>query len=77
MKTLVKGICSSHTAKATSWAQKVFMDWRSERNGRSDEQCPADLFDKCDVSKLNHWLARFVVEVRRQDGEPYPPKQSI
>ena len=76
MKGLSKGHVPANTAKSTSWAQKVFLDWRAERNGRSDsdEQCPADLLDKCDVSKINYWLARFVVEVRRQDGQPYPPK---
>ena len=33
-----------------------------------------DLFENPDVPRLNNWLARFVAEVRRQDGNPYPPK---
>ena len=74
MKTLLKGFVPTNTEKATTWAHKVFLDWRAERNELDDEQCPVDLFDEGDVGKLNYWLARFVVEVRRQDGKPYPPK---
>ena len=25
------------------------------------------------MESLNYWLARFVVEIRREDGQPYPP----
>ncbi len=27
----------------------------------------------CRSDELDHWLTRFVLEVRRQDGKPYPP----
>jgi uncharacterized NAD(P)/FAD-binding protein YdhS len=46
----------------------------AERNKKSDEVCPEDLLDNPDPKKLNYWLLHFVAEVRRQDGQPYPPK---
>ena len=36
--------------------------------------CVPSLFEKPDAEKLNRWLSRFVVEARRQDGEPYPAR---
>ena len=58
------------------WAVRTFDAWRDERNANSEmgEKCPLDLFEKPDEEKLNRWLSRFVVEARRQDGEPYPAR---
>ena len=75
MAILSKGFVPSNTIKNTTWAFKVFLDWRAERNStEEEEQCPRDLFDNPSVSIINYWLCRFVTEVRRQDGNPYPPK---
>ena len=41
-----------------------------------EDQVPEDFLDQNFAERstpLNHWLSRFVVEVRRQDGENYPP----
>ena len=55
---------------------RVFEQWRVERNrATSDdgEMCPSNLL-QCPVQvSLNYWLSRFVVEARREDGQPYPP----
>ena len=48
---------------------KVFSEWRSARDG--DEKCPSDLFEN---PTTGYWLPRFINEVRRTDGEPYPPR---
>ena len=34
----------------------------------------ADILERPNASVLNFWLARFIAEVRRSDGKPYPPK---
>ena len=36
--------------------------------------CPPSLLEKPIVDELNKWIPRFVNEVRRQDGEYYPPR---
>ena len=37
----------------------------------NDGKPPEDL-DSLKVEQLSFWLSRFVVEVRRKDGKPYP-----
>ena len=52
---------------------RVFTAWREEHNKRSTEQCPIDLLENLQVSVLDNWLSAFVVEVRREDSQQYPP----
>ena len=44
------------------------MQWDEEKDGQS----PEDLLDSSKVEQLSFCLSRFVVEVRREDGKPYP-----
>ncbi len=82
MSVISKGFVLPNTLKSTAWAVGVFLEWRAERNRKaaltpetgSREECPEDLLDNPDTQKLNYWLSRFVTEVRRQDGQPYPPR---
>ena len=54
---------------------RVFCEWRDQRNSKEDScYCPDDLLDDPVPEKLNYWLCRFISEVRRQDGNPYPPR---
>ena len=72
---ITKGYTPSNTAKNTSWSVRVFQEWCIARKGCSkDEACNPHLIDSPDVESLNFWMPRFVAEVRRQDGKPYPPK---
>ena len=71
---LAKGFVPENTKKNNSWALKVFNDWKSQRSTEDGEQCPDDLLENPDVTKLNYWLSRFVAEVRRADGNAYPPR---
>jgi hypothetical protein len=68
---LSKGFVPKNTQRNNTWALKLFQEWRADRNKRSEKQCPEDLLDP---KKLDHWLSRFVTEVRKQDGQPYLPK---
>lgn len=73
--TIEKGYVPENTKKSTTWAVGVFNDWRAARgSGSSDEVCPANLFECVNKDELNYWLPRFINEVRRQDGEFYPPR---
>ena len=77
MQTICEGFVPKNTQKATDWARRVFDEWRINRNKRSDEKCPSTLLVSPDVRALNYWLSRFVLEVRRADGEPYPASSLV
>ena len=68
MDQVCRGFVPKNTKKATSWALRVFQQWRMHRNS-----CPENLLEQPNSELLNHWLARFVVEIRREDSQPYPP----
>ena len=51
----------------------LFKEWALKRNVSAEEQCPVDLVQKPDPKVLKFWLCRFVTEVRKKDGSPYPP----
>ena len=73
---VTKGYIPPNTAKNTTWAMRVFEEWCCARNKKctGDEVCGANVLDSPVTDSLNFWIPRFVAEVRRQDGEPYPPK---
>ncbi len=69
----VRLVLVTNTEKCTKWSLKVFGDWIASRKG-SDDECPVDLLVKQTPEDLDNWLSRFVVEVRRNDGCPYPAR---
>ena len=51
MGTICRGVVPSNTKKATSWAVRVFEEWRRERNATATgEQCPLELLEKLSVA---------------------------
>ena len=59
--------------KSTNWAVIVWRDWskyRKQTCSAPDEHPPHIL--TCQVSELNNWLCRFVLEIRCKNGKPYP-----
>ena len=73
---ITKGYVPMNTQKSTNWAVKVFNEWRGSRSSLDDGECPSDLHvpEVGDADKLNFWLPRFINEVRRTDGNAYPPR---
>ena len=66
--------------KKWAWALRAFEEWRRERNlaiskdGDSVEQKLHASLEEMSDDHLDHFLARFVAEVRKVDGKEYPGK---
>ena len=67
-------IVPANTQKATKWAVGAFEDWVSQRNKRSEEQCPPDVLMTDDGELLCKWLCVFVTKLRKADGSEYTPR---
>ena len=54
---------------------KVWTDWAKSRNQKllPPEQPFSLVLYELTVSEIDFWLSRFVLEVRKKNGEPYPP----
>ncbi|XP_041350763.1 uncharacterized protein LOC121369771 [Gigantopelta aegis] len=59
---------SANTWKNTKQALGVFEDWRDQQ---VDDIPDLTHFS---VEDINKWLSRLLIEVRKADGSPYPPK---
>ena len=77
MQRICEGFVPKNTKKANNWARRVLEEWRDNRNKCAIEKCPSTLLERPEVGALNYWLARFVVEVRWTDGEPYPASSIV
>ena len=61
------------TQQNTTWAVSVLDQWVQNRNQLSIEKCLKDLLRvKHPVPVIDHWLAAFILEARRRDGDFYP-----
>ncbi len=74
IKTLSLKQVPKKTQDATKWVLTTFNTWRESHNLHSSVKCPTDIFDRQDSATLNYWLKIFAVEVRKVNGEQYPPK---
>lgn len=65
------------TQQCNSWALGVFRSWADNRNKETPLdalKCPTDLLEGLrPLAELDMWLALFILEVRRGDGDYYPP----
>jgi hypothetical protein len=66
------------TRKQTNWSLSVWSQWSSYRQENlienSKRQFPLSAkLTEMPVDAISFWLAKFVVEVRRSDGQPYLP----
>jgi len=60
------------TQKDTLWCISLLRDWIGERNKRCQEQVPTD-FCAQSIGTTQHWMCRFILEVRKKDGSCYLP----
>lgn len=69
-----------NTQSANSWATAVWRDWARFRNTHDStiqelgSPIPEDIGDFMEFCSMDFWMQRFVHEIRRQDGKPYPPE---
>ena len=64
-----------NTERSTTWAVKIFDDWRRSRNATATtDLCPENIFNHEDNSIICQWLCKFVTEVRKMMGQEYTPR---
>lgn len=65
------------TRQSTAWSVNVYRTWATHRNDQidtlqdDDPSVPVD-FKTSIAEEINYWLTRFILEVMRSDGKPYP-----
>ena len=70
------------TRQSTAWSVNVYRVWAEYRNtqietlGDEYRSVPVDL-GTTPVEEVNYWLTRFILEVMRGDGKPYPANSSL
>ena len=81
LETISKGFVPQNTEKNTKWAFSTFRQWIVSQNQRSTvgETIDVDILSKpvdkdSECTELCRVLCLFVVEARKTNGEPYPPK---
>ena len=63
-----------NTSKSTSWAINIWKEWTTHRRTVCHPlNCPPHIL-LCQPEELNQWLSKFVLEIRRKDGQQYPPQ---
>ena len=70
---------AKNTFKATKWVQGNFTQWRLSRNYRfacePDKQVPEKLLECAyDPGVVSTWLALYIAETQKENGDCYPPK---
>ena len=64
------------TRQSTLWAVNVWKAWAKQRKCIEDDEKKYLLYDNIldmSVESLSFWLSKFVIEVRKENGEEYPP----
>ena len=65
------------TRQTTSWSVNVYRAWAEYRNCQIEtvqdkyKSVPTEL-QHTPAEEINYWLTRFILEVMRGDGQPYP-----
>lgn len=76
-KSEIAGRVPANTQRTTKWAVDIFNEWRMYRNSLEmtvlDTKWPIPDLKDGETSLLDYWLARFITEIKKQDGSPYPP----
>ena len=68
----MEGETPANTERSTTWAVKIFDDWRRAQNATATattDLCPENIFiNHEDNSIICQWLCKFVTEVRKTTG---------
>ena len=69
-----KGYVPSNTARNTKWAVANFESWRLSLG---KDLYPEDILLTDDSELLCSCLCKYVLDTRKESGEPYPPKSIL
>ena len=70
-----RGYMPQNTAYDTQKCVKLFTEWSSVRNACFPETpVPDGILTSPNKEEICKWLCKFATEVRKKDGQPYPPK---
>lgn len=72
IKDLIDSQENVNTKKNTAWSVRVFEMWRDNRNSKNLGFIPE--LKMMTPEQMNYYLGRFIVEARKQDSSPYPPR---
>ena len=56
----------------TNYCTRIWKEWRLHRNSTTTADTVPALSPDIDEATLQHWMGRFVLEIRKQDGNEYP-----
>ena len=80
VKAVQESVIPGNIKKSTNWALNVWNEWSASRKSMASATgiplCGIDFPPNVLIAKapeLNHWMSKFVLEVRRKDGKSYPP----
>ena len=69
-----KGVVPANTKQANGWAARTFISWVEHWNKiKPEDPIPMDILHCNDADTVSKVLRYFVLEVRRSDGQCYPP----
>lgn len=71
--SIKKSFESKNTRKNTNWSLSTCLEWRKYRMEITGAFIP-DLEKITNETEMNNLMTRFVLEVRRKDGNTYPPR---
>ena len=66
-----KGAVPTKTVSDTKYCINVFEEWRKYRRDVTHDSIPS--VTQMTKEEIAHWLTRFVLEVRKKNGDVYPP----
>ena len=74
-----KNAVPQNTSRNNTWAVGVWREWVQSRNKQPETALepgfpiPLDIDKFPSFADMDYWLQRFICEIRRKNGEPYPP----
>ena len=70
---VLAGAVPKNTQRTINWALNIWKQWTAhQRQVCHPHDCPPHLY-LCTNPEYDQWLNKFVLEIQRADGQPYPP----
>ena len=74
VKTAQQSSLSKNTVKSTEWAVNLWKEWALSREKICSDPAEIPPFILlCSIEGLSLWVCKFILEIRRKDGQCYPP----